>query len=321
MWRPRRLRAIRAMRAPRGSAARECRCPGRRTSESQGQGPEFAPPPATLGENPPGTLATYFIVPSHIKFGGSYSFTLSNRGTLIPEPEWATDAYGRVITNQPTAYQSGTTITVAVDIASAPRQMGHCWRWWAKGAEEERGMTTRGRVLLVGAAIVLVAAACYWLFVGLMPGGASRLEAMALTPEEMAGFVLRGSGETDWDCGTIWHPSSVPAFYQEWEDPASGAVFRVTWATFGSAEAARAAGVSGGLWTQAILVPGTYSGQALGDASWHFAEAVGTSGGWVSFVKGRFAGSVNASPGVPPVFLGDVAEDVARRLLENMEGG
>lgn len=76
-------------------------------------------PPAVLGEGQPSTLGTYFIVPRHIKFTGSYSYPLSHRGSIIAEPEWSVDAYGRVLKNEPTCYKEYTTASFQVDIESA----------------------------------------------------------------------------------------------------------------------------------------------------------------------------------------------------------
>ena len=174
-------------------------------------------------------------------------------------------------------------------------------------------------VFLGGGACVLAAAVCAWVFLAPRLGSASRLGAVALRPEQMEGFVLSSEGATAWEAGAIQNPTSVRAVFQEWEHTASGATFRVTWAVFRSPEDAQAAGLTGGSWTQARLQPGTYSGEALGDASWHFAEAPIVGGGWVSFSSGRFAGSVNAHPNASE-FHGALVEDVARRLLRNMTG-
>lgn len=174
-------------------------------------------------------------------------------------------------------------------------------------------------VFLGGGACVLAAAVCAWVFSAPRLGSASRLGAVALRPEQMEGFALSSEGAAAWEAGAIQNPTSVRAVFQEWEHTASGATFRVTWAVFRSPEDAQAAGLTGGTWTQARLQPGTYSGEALGDASWHFFEASLGGSSCVSFSSGRFVGSVSAHPKASE-FHGALVEEVARRLLRNMTG-
>jgi len=169
-------------------------------------------------------------------------------------------------------------------------------------------------LMLVGGCVcVLAAAVCARAFT------APRLEAVALRPDQMEGFTLLDQGATTWECGTLERPASARAAFQEWKHTASDATFTVTWAVFRSPKDAEAAGRTGSSWTEARLEPGTYSGVALGDASWYFAAAPQGGSGSVAFSSGRFVGTVRAHGGRGP---SDVAllESVAKKLLENMTG-
>ncbi len=184
-------------------------------------------------------------------------------------------------------------------------------------------MSARARFFFIGTAVILVAAACVMVFVVPELGGARRLEAVALRPEQMEGYALVEEGMTNWQAGSAGHQTFTRAAYQIWENASAGTGFRVTWALFDSQEAAMAAGRTGGMWTEIALQPGTYSGQPLGDASWRFEEATFMGSGWISFACGRMVGSVQMPAGTAAdrVFRRDLAEAVARTLLQNMGGG
>lgn len=168
-------------------------------------------------------------------------------------------------------------------------------------------------ILVGGSVCVLAAAVCA------RPFTAPRLEAVGLRPDQMEGFALLDHGATTWECGTLERPASARAAFQDWQHTTSGTTFRVTWAVFRSPKDAEAAGRTGSSWTEARLEPGTYSGEALGDASWYFTVAPQGGSGWVTFSSGRCVGAVRERGEGGP---SDVAlvESVARKLLQNMTG-
>ena len=180
-------------------------------------------------------------------------------------------------------------------------------------------MSSRGHAVAVGVlekvTASLVGLALVWLAVVALGSPREPTPAEALPkPSQMPGFSLVREGTYPVLAGG--EVRMVPC--QWWLGDATGMQLTVWCGKFSSQEEAWEA-CPKGTYSSCHLQVGTYSGEPLGDGSWHEPTALPALAG-ISFYVESYAVSVTAGAGSEPLDP-ILVEDVARIVLQNIENG